>query len=57
MKRLLFSAVVLVMVVCNALAATPDSVRYHHYDTDTATVNNILDHTNFIALLYIKKSL
>lgn len=45
MKRLIFSAVVLVMVVCNALAATPDSVRYHHYDTDTATVNNILEKT------------
>lgn len=45
MKRLIFSAVVLVMVVYNALAATPDSVCYHHYDTDTATVNNILEKT------------
>lgn len=45
MKRLIFSVITIVLVGINVMAATPDSVRYHHHATDTAVVNRILEKT------------
>lgn len=43
MKKFIFSIIATIAIAINAVATTPDSVRYHNQATDTATINDILN--------------
>lgn len=50
MKKIIFTLSLIALSLINAWAISPDSIRFHHFDTDSARITLILDKTRQAAL-------